>query len=503
MSRAAVATAAEQLNERFDLPETYDPAVPLTALIESGHNARRKFDPSKLDELAASIREKGIIEPLVVRPFPLNGDTKYEIVAGARRFRASKLAGRTAVPCVMREYSDTDVLELQIIENIQREDLDPIEEALGYKALIDSNPSHYSAGFIADRIGRSEKYVWDTLRLLNLVPAALEHLETGRITRSHAVILSRLAHEQQEVIIDPENGGLFTGDRASLALEGDDDRTPEPFDCKKAVSVKELEHYVADHVRFNVQQQATTAPLEFGETAKRVEAAMAQPGRGKKVIAITHDSFVKPDAKDEKERTFGPTSWKRADGLAGSKTCELSVLGVVAVGSRDYGQAIDVCIARDKCEVHWKQEIKDKARTSKLRESGETKKANKREEDRQREEQRLAEKQAAEKKTWEAAKPAIIDAVVKSMKTSSIAKLADLVVVGCDRSWNHEYAKSAQKKLPRRNADQVVRQAALVVLLQSVERFDAKDVFPKIGKRFGVDVAKILKTMSTDAKEAK
>jgi hypothetical protein len=270
------------------------------------------------------------------------------------------------VPCVIRAYSDSAVLELQIIENLQREDLDPLEEAAGYQMLIASNPSRYSAAFIADRIGRSEKYVWDTLRLLNLVPEATALLEEGRITRSHAVLLAKLPAARQTAVIDPDEGGLFTSSQAALkfAVAAQDaaggDVELGPYAGKKAVSVRELEHYIADHVRFNLQEQAAMAPLDFGETATKVEQALAQPGRGKKVIAITHEYHVHPDAKDEKERTFGPTSWKRADGLVGSHTCEHAVLGVVTAGAQEYGQSLEVCIAREKCAIHWKQEQRDK-----------------------------------------------------------------------------------------------------------------------------------------------
>lgn len=504
MSRSAVAAAAVAMNDHFDLPERYDPAVPLEQLVESGHNARRRFNPAKLEELAASIREQGIIEPLVVRPFPLNGDTQYEIVAGARRFRASKIAQRTAVPCVIREYSDGAVLELQIIENIQREDLDPLEEAAGYHALIESDKSRYSAAFIANRIGRSEKYVWDTLRLLNLIPDAQQHLEHGRITRSHAVLLARLTPKQQATIIDPVSGGLFVHSGAELRGLADDVK-PGKYDGLKAVSVKELEHYIADHVRFDVKQLATTAPLEFGETAQRIEAAQAKPGRGKKVISIHYGHHVQDSAKDASgERTFGHGTWKRADGQEGSKRCESSVLGVVAVGLH-YGQAFEVCIAKDSCDVHWKQERRDRERTQQLRASGKTAQADKREEKIRQERAAAEAKEAAERKRWEAARPAVLKAIAGKVKTVNATRFREFFLAQCDRCYTTPNLKTAGGLMPApRNGETLLRLAVMTTLVPYITTYHQPSrEFLKIAKQLGVDVPKILKAQAIDSEAAK
>ncbi len=494
MSRTAAAAAANELNERFDLPEKYDPAVPLSALVETGHNARRKYDAGKLEELAASIREKGIIEPLIVRPFALNGTAKYEIVAGSRRCRASKIAGRTAVPCVIREYSDSDVLELQIVENIQREDLDPVDEAFGYAALIESDKSRYSAAFIADRIGRSEKYVWDTLRLLNLVPEAIAHLEAGRITRSHAVDLARLTKAQQEAIIDPVMGGLFV--QSAAQLEGlDDNAAPDTFAHVKAVSVKELERYIADHVRFDVKHAATTAPLEFGATAARVEAALAKPGRGKKVISIHYGHHVQESARDAGgERTFGHGTWKRADGLEESKPCESAVLGVVAVGE-GYGQAFDVCVAKDTCDVHWKKERKDREATQKLRSSGKTKQADEREEKLRAEREVEDKKREAAQKAWVAARPAVLEALAGKVKTVKVTRAGELLMSAFVRYYGPHVDKGARALMPApKNAEAIVRLAAFATLVPLVNGYwNPPPEFIKLAKQLGVDVPAIVK----------
>jgi type IV secretory pathway VirJ component len=140
------------------------------------------------------------------------------------------------------------------------------------------------------------------------------------------------------------------------------------------VSVRELKQYIAEHVRLDMQHAAAAAPLEFGETAKRVEEAQAQPGRGKKVVPITFSHYCPDGAKDPNERTYGATSWKKAENKDGEATCDYAVLGLVVAGEQ-YGASFKVCIARDRCKTHWREVVEAKEKAAKLREKGETKKA--------------------------------------------------------------------------------------------------------------------------------
>lgn len=381
-------------------------SVPIGTLVPSPTNPRKSFDAEKLKELAASILEKGVIAPIVVRHAslftvapPAEGFTRWavinrhgvtlsthatdmeaeekarelteeeshgqlEIVDGERRYRAALSAGLSEVPVIVRALRDQDVLEIQLIANIQRDDLEPLEEAKGYRALIDSNPARYSVHFIADRIGRSDKFVWDRMKLLDLIPTAAALLETGRILVGHAERLARLKPEDQARAIAPEGGGLFVRE-TTLAFTDPDDTTPrepDPYEGLKAVSVKEFDAWIATHVRFDVAHAAEAAPLDFGPVAERVQTAVARPGRGKKVVHITHLQHIADSAKVEGERTFGPRSWKRADSSSSdAPACEFAVLGVVVVGP-EYTRSFDVCIARDKCDVHWKTERQQRER---------------------------------------------------------------------------------------------------------------------------------------------
>lgn len=401
------------------LPERFA-QIPLRLLQESPHNPRTHFDQAKLIELGESIQAKGIIEPLVVREFDTAGEALsatggYEIVAGARRFRAAKLAGLETVPCIVRDYSDDDALEIFVIENLQRDDLSPLEQARGFKQLLTANADRFSVATIAGKVGMSPAWVWDRLKLLDLVPEAQTLLESGRITVGHAIVLARLKPADQERAIDPNIVALWQPDTAVLDLLTDSDEA-DPYDGYTPNSIKSLEGWVANHVRFDVAHAAQAVPLDFEEVAHRVEQAQQAPGRGKKVISITYNHFTPPEARDEAERTYGPQSWRRADGREDSQTCEHSVLGLVVVGPRQ-GSAFDVCIARDKCEVHFKAELTAKRQAEKARAKGDTATAKKVEKRQEKSWERQERERREREAIWAPIKPAIFAAAYEQVKT--------------------------------------------------------------------------------------
>ena len=124
--------------------------IPLLHIQESKTNPRRLFDETKLTELAANIRQHGVLQPVLVRPLPGGDAGFYELVAGARRYRASKLAGRETIPATVRELTDTECLELQLIENLQRADVHELDEARGYAALMQLQPDTYTVETLAE-----------------------------------------------------------------------------------------------------------------------------------------------------------------------------------------------------------------------------------------------------------------------------------------------------------------------------------------------------------------
>jgi len=172
--------------------------VPIEFLRPNPRNPRRHFAETELEELAASMRERGIIQPIVVRPVK-GASNSYEIIAGERRWRAAQRAGLHVVPIVPLDVSDDEALQLAIIENVQRADLNPLEEAAGYQSL--GSEFEHSQDAIAKMVGKSRSHVANTLRLLKLPQSVQAYIGEGKISAGHARMLvgqpdpERLARE--------------------------------------------------------------------------------------------------------------------------------------------------------------------------------------------------------------------------------------------------------------------------------------------------------------------
>lgn len=164
--------------------------VRLSDIEPNRNQPRRDFDEESLSELADSISRHGLIQPIVVRPLT-NGT--YSIVAGERRWRACRMAGLSSVPVIIRELDDKEYMEIALIENLQREDLNAVEEALGYRALIDSY--HLTQEQVAESVGKSRSAVTNALRLLSLDDKALSALREGAISAGHARALLSVSDE--------------------------------------------------------------------------------------------------------------------------------------------------------------------------------------------------------------------------------------------------------------------------------------------------------------------
>ncbi len=162
----------------------------LTEVSPNPDQPRRQFDDDALGELAASVEKHGILQPLLVRPMP---DGSYQIVAGERRWRAARMAGLTEVPVVIRELSDRETSELALIENLQREDLNPMEEALGYQRLIEQYDMTQEK--VANAVNKSRPAVANAIRLLALPKAAAELVASGALSAGHARALLPLEDE--------------------------------------------------------------------------------------------------------------------------------------------------------------------------------------------------------------------------------------------------------------------------------------------------------------------
>ena len=167
--------------------------LPLEEIVPNKEQPRKTFDETALEELAESIRQHGVLQPLLVRPLPGGG---YQLVAGERRYRASRIAGLREVPVVIRELSDVETMEIAIIENLQREDLNPMEEAAGFQSLIETY--HMTQEEAAQRVGKSRSAVTNALRLLGLSPSVRKLVEENKLTAGHARALVPLSPSLQE-----------------------------------------------------------------------------------------------------------------------------------------------------------------------------------------------------------------------------------------------------------------------------------------------------------------
>ena len=165
----------------------------LSEIIPNKYQPRKNFDEDNLKDLSNSIRERGVIQPIIVRRSN-DDDTKYEIIAGERRWLAAGKAGLHEIPVIVTEASDLKSLEFAIVENVQRHDLNPFEEAQGYKRLIDE--FSYDQEKVSKFIGKSRSYIANTLRLLNLPPKVIQFLSEKKITAGHAKILVGLENAE-------------------------------------------------------------------------------------------------------------------------------------------------------------------------------------------------------------------------------------------------------------------------------------------------------------------
>lgn len=164
--------------------------IAIDRIVPNPKQPRRTFIEAELEELAESIRTKGVIQPILVRTDPANVEM-FEIIAGERRWRAARRAGLSVIPAVVREMDDREMLEIAIIENVQRSDLNAVEEAEAYKALIDRFGRTQES--VAQQVGKSREHVSNTLRLLNLPEDVREHVREGRLTPGHARALLKTA----------------------------------------------------------------------------------------------------------------------------------------------------------------------------------------------------------------------------------------------------------------------------------------------------------------------
>lgn len=231
---------------------------------------RKEFDKEKLDELADSISKHGVIQPIIVT----KQGSIYQIVAGERRWRASKQAGLKKIPAIIRNYDEIKIMEVALIENLQRENLNPVEEALGYKSLMET--FSLTQDKISERVGKSRSAIANSLRLLNLPDKVLSMLEKGEISTGHAKVILSVSNKNEQIQI------------AELIFE-------------KKMSVRETENYIKN--KSKTKKSGTPVSSEVKMAIKEMENAFSKylgtkvkikdsNGKGKIEIAYySHDEF--------------------------------------------------------------------------------------------------------------------------------------------------------------------------------------------------------------------
>ena len=227
-------------------------------IVRNPDQPRRYFDKTLLEELRRSIADKGVLQPILVRPIPsrdksTSGKDIYQIVAGERRWQASLKAGLTSMPALIRELTDQDVLEIGVVENVQRADLNPIEEALAYRALVDQFSRTQEE--IALAIGKSRPHIANMLRLLSLPKRAQEALQSGQISTGHAraVIAAPDPNTLVEHIIEK---GLSVRDAEDWVrrLKADDRKAfPKAAPETKSADISQLERDLSDKIGVRVE----------------------------------------------------------------------------------------------------------------------------------------------------------------------------------------------------------------------------------------------------------
>ena len=231
---------------------------------------RKEFDKEKLDELADSISKHGVIQPIIVT----KQGSIYQIVAGERRWRASKQAGLKKIPAIIRNYDEIKIMEVALIENLQRENLNPVEEALGYKSLMET--FSLTQDKISERVGKSRSAIANSLRLLNLPDKVLSMLEKGEISTGHAKVILSISNKNEQIQV------------AELIFE-------------MKMSVRETENYIKN--KSKTKKSGTSVSSEVKMAIKEMENVFSKylgtkvkikdsNGKGKIEIAYySHDEF--------------------------------------------------------------------------------------------------------------------------------------------------------------------------------------------------------------------
>jgi len=235
--------------------------IPISEIRSNPYQPRKYFGEHALEEMAQSIREHGVIEPIIVKK-SIKG---YELVAGERRTRASKIAGKETVPAIVKEFSDLDMMDIALLENIQREDLSPIEIAEGFKSYIErTNMTHEE---MAKKFGKSRSYITNLLGLLTLPSGVKSMIDRNEISMSHARVLSKIEDSKLIVSLAEKiiSEGLSVRDIEKMSSSGDiEKKKPINKDTSKSARISICENALRDLVgtKVVISKNKITIPFD-------------------------------------------------------------------------------------------------------------------------------------------------------------------------------------------------------------------------------------------------
>lgn len=237
-------TTSEVKNEAISEPSE----IEIGLIDRNPEQPRKNFDEKALNELAISIKEHGVIQPIIVK----KEGYRYTIIAGERRWRASRLAGLKTIPCLIKEYSDKQISEIAIIENLQREDLNPIESARAIKNLM--NQYNMTQEEVADKIGKSRSAITNTLRLLNLPDSIINLVETDKLSAGHARALLGLEDvaKQKQIALVAVEKKLSVRDVENLVREAEKP-IKHTEKIEKSLELKDFEQKIKRYLSTKVQ----------------------------------------------------------------------------------------------------------------------------------------------------------------------------------------------------------------------------------------------------------
>ena len=258
-----IETLEEQIVNETPLEEIKE--INLDELRSNPYQPRKTFDPESLNELASSISDHGVFQPIIVKKSIVG----YEIVAGERRVKASKIAGKTTIPAIVRDFNDEEMMEIALLENLQREDLNPIEEAIAYQRLMETN--HLSHEQLARKIGKSRSYVTNVVGLLNLPDSVKELVIARKIPMTQAKTLSKMKDVKkiEELADRVVNEGLSSDalEEISQGKEVEKRNKMERRETEESRTYKYVQDLLCDRLETKVRVRGTKIEISFQDLA--------------------------------------------------------------------------------------------------------------------------------------------------------------------------------------------------------------------------------------------